>query len=109
LQISNLNNLNALPEEFATYPRQAIVCSIKDVEPASGKSWPKIGSDPKFEEIFKSCNTFTITVKSVQEDGKLDVVMTREDGEDVAGLLRKHGYAAPLPVETPERKTMSQL
>lgn len=101
--------MNALPEEFATYPRQAIVCSIKDVEPTSGKSWPKTGSDPKFDAIFMSCKTFTIYVKSVQDDGKLDVVMTREDGEDVADLLRKHGFAAPLPVAISKRMYSSKV
>lgn len=100
MQILNLDGLNALPEEFVTHPRQAIVCSIKDVEPAGGKGWPKASSDKTFEAIFKSCKTFTINVKSVQDDGKLDVVMTRDDGKDVADLLRQGGFAVPLKVET---------
>lgn len=73
------------------------------MKPVEGKKWPKAGSDTTFEGIFKSCKTFTINVKTVQDDGKLEVVMTRDDGEDVAELLRKHGFAAPLPVvETPK-------
>jgi hypothetical protein len=101
LQICNLEDLNALPEEFAAYPRQAIACSINNVEPANGKSWPTNRSELQpIEDIFKSCKTFTINVKSVQDDGILDVGMTTADGEDVAELLRRRGFAAPLQVET---------
>jgi hypothetical protein len=103
----SLGGLNALPEEFATHPRQAIVCSIKDVEPVEGKSWPKTGSDTTFDAIFNSCKTFTINVKSVHDGGKLDVIMTRDDGKDVAELLRNQGFAASLKVAETKCKAAS--
>jgi hypothetical protein len=91
--------LNALPEELAIHPRQAIVCSIKDVKPPKGKSWPKKGSDSTFEIIFVCCKSYTINVKSVHDNGRLEVVMTRDDGKNIADLLRMHGYAAPLQID----------
>jgi len=93
--------MNALPEEFAACPRQAIACSINNAEPVNGKSWPTtVSALLPIEAIFKSCKRFTINVKSVQDDGILDVAMTTSDGEDVAELLRRRGFAAPLQVET---------
>jgi len=101
LQISSLDGLNALPEEFLVHPRQAIVCALQGVHLEEGKSWPKRGTVPKFDSIFNDSKTFTITVKSIRPDGKLDVTMSRDDGADVNDLLRQHGFAAPL-VTDPE-------
>ncbi|XP_059473656.1 maternal protein tudor-like isoform X2 [Neocloeon triangulifer] len=106
IKIAQLSELNALPEEFASYPVQAIFCGLHDVQPADGKPWPKAGSNKEFDCIFSECREFNITVKNILPDGKLEVELHRMDGNDVVDLLRKGGFVAditPQPSEDAEK------
>jgi hypothetical protein len=44
-------------------------------------------------------------VKSVQDDGSLNAVVTRDNGENVDELRPKQGFAAPLEIESTSEAT----
>jgi hypothetical protein len=89
-----LDDLRALPEEYTSTPKQAIACGLANIHPIDGKTWPKAGSDAKYNAVF-NCPTYTAYVRSIQPDGKLLVDLMRQDGADIANLLRQEGFAAP--------------